>query len=183
VQAQSVPELKACIEKTNFDVLVTELVFTPSLPDVGWLSEVKFAQPELRIAVYSSLDNVFVIRNLFQKRVQGFVSKSCHPITVVECIMSLVLGDTYLASQHSTTCQVIADDSSKGTDRSFKLTPREQQIVERLSLGLNSREISKDLCISRRSVETYRSKLLQKMKVKNTGELMAFIGRTGITLL
>jgi len=61
--------------------------------------------------------------------------------------------------------------------RAARLTPREQQIAELLVAGKRSKEIAASLGVSPRTVDSYRSRLLDKMHVESTTELIAALLR------
>lgn len=54
-----------------------------------------------------------------------------------------------------------------------RLSPREREVVTKLAQGLSSKEMARELNLSPRTVETYRAKLLQKMGVRTTPQLLA----------
>lgn len=58
---------------------------------------------------------------------------------------------------------------------SIKLTPREREIVAAVREGLTSKEIARALGLSPRTVETYRSRLMEKLCARNSNELLAKI--------
>jgi PAS domain S-box-containing protein len=57
------------------------------------------------------------------------------------------------------------------------LTRRERQVVAFLSKGMTSKEIARQLSLSPRTVEDYRTRLRKKLGVRNTGELLAHLAR------
>jgi two-component system, LuxR family, response regulator FixJ len=67
-------------------------------------------------------------------------------------------------------------------ERAARLTPREQQVAQLLLAGKRSKEIAVSLGVSRRTVEGYRSKLLDKMHVESATELVATLLRARVVL-
>ena len=67
-------------------------------------------------------------------------------------------------------------------DGIFGLTPREKEVLELICNGSNTKEISEKLYISSHTAETHRRKLLQKMDVKNTAELVKVAIMTKLVL-
>ncbi|MCT4501797.1 helix-turn-helix transcriptional regulator, partial [Pseudomonas sivasensis] len=53
-----------------------------------------------------------------------------------------------------------------------QLTPREAEVLEQISVGLSSKEVGRMLGISYRTVELHRARLLQKLGVRNSTELL-----------
>jgi FixJ family two-component response regulator len=66
------------------------------------------------------------------------------------------------------------------TGRAARLTPRERQVARLLTEGGSSKEIAAALTVSVRTVEGFRSRLLEKMDVSSATELVAILLRTGV---
>jgi DNA-binding NarL/FixJ family response regulator len=70
--------------------------------------------------------------------------------------------------------------SGKTENPFIRLTPRESQVLRQLALGLSPREISKQLGISPKTVETHRSNLFKKLKIQKMTDLIRLAIREGI---
>ena len=60
------------------------------------------------------------------------------------------------------------------------LSNREMQVLTRLARGSTSREISEELCLSLSTVETYRSRVLEKLNLRNNADITRFAIRRGL---
>lgn len=69
----------------------------------------------------------------------------------------------------------VFDDISEARPMSAPLTAREREIAARVITGLTSKQIAKDLNVSHRTVEAHRMRLMRKLDVNSTGELIARI--------
>jgi PAS domain S-box-containing protein len=69
----------------------------------------------------------------------------------------------------------VFDDISDSRPMSAALTAREREIAARVVTGLTSKQIAKDLSLSHRTVEAHRMRLMRKLGVNTTGELIARI--------
>ena len=75
----------------------------------------------------------------------------------------------------------VFEDISDSRPVSAGLTAREREIAARLITGLTSKEIAKDLNVSHRTVEAHRMRLMRKLDVGSTGELIArILGMPGL---
>jgi RNA polymerase sigma factor (sigma-70 family) len=61
-----------------------------------------------------------------------------------------------------------------------KLSPREQEVLRMLATGLSQREIGEILGVSVKTVETYRSRIADKLDLKTRAELVRYAVDTGI---
>jgi DNA-binding CsgD family transcriptional regulator len=64
------------------------------------------------------------------------------------------------------------EDLSSRRPVKAELTAREREVAAHLMDGLTSKEIGRSLCISHRTVEIYRARLMRKYKASNTGDLV-----------
>ena len=69
----------------------------------------------------------------------------------------------------------VFDDISETRPMSAPLTAREREIAARVITGLTSKQIARDLNVSHRTVEAHRMRLMRKLDVNSTGELIARI--------
>ena len=63
------------------------------------------------------------------------------------------------------------------------LTPREREVLQALSEGLSTKEIASRLGVSIKTVETYRSQIMEKLNMHSIAELTKYAIREGITSL
>jgi FixJ family two-component response regulator len=76
--------------------------------------------------------------------------------------------------------QDVLSAESALVQRATRLTPRERQVAELTVAGKRSKEIAAALGVSYRTVEGYRSRLLEKMEVKSATELVVALLRAGV---
>jgi DNA-binding NarL/FixJ family response regulator len=166
---------------TKIDMLLTDV----SLPDrigVEWLKEIKTKGLARFVAVHTALDNELLIRTVFRMGVRGFISKNLDPLHVINCLVAMAAGDHYVSSNYQLSIERWLALGKASRKRSlFELTSREYQVVSELAAGKNNAEIADSLRLSKRSIETYRSNILQKLGFRSTNELVAFAVRTGFT--
>jgi FixJ family two-component response regulator len=72
--------------------------------------------------------------------------------------------------------------SAQAFDGLAELTAREREVMVRMAAGRSSKEIARELDISHRTVELYRSRILQKMKVRSVLELAETVRTLGLTV-
>jgi DNA-binding NarL/FixJ family response regulator len=62
---------------------------------------------------------------------------------------------------------------------SIEMSKQEKNLIVKLTEGLSSKEIAQQMEVTPKTVETYRERLLKKLKVKNVAELISFAFKTG----
>jgi len=127
-----------------------------------------------KIIIISMFTDAPLISNLFQLGVNGFISKSADVSEVQTAIEAVLAGKLYYSKEFESILV-----KKENTLPTIRFTDRELDLVISLSKGKTSTEIAKNWGISVKTVETYRSRLIEKTGVKNIAELIHFFHRNG----
>ncbi|NIP72041.1 MAG: UvrY/SirA/GacA family response regulator transcription factor [Gammaproteobacteria bacterium] len=116
---------------------------------------------------------------LMQAGAAGYLTKDCGIQEIIKAIRSVSKGERYVCSA---IAQQLALSSMPGSAASpfHKLSQREMQVMLMLTQGQNAQEISDKLCLSPKTVATYRHRLLEKLGVYNDVELTRLAMRHGM---
>jgi DNA-binding NarL/FixJ family response regulator len=139
--------------------------------------------PEIKViahSVYADADRVAKIMNA---GAMGFVSKKAGYEELVMAIKMVHKDKKYICKETSKKLKNINDflegivDTLRGEKDFF--SPREKEVLELLGTGYSTKNIAKELFITEKTVETHRKNMVEKAKVKNTAELVAFASARG----
>ena len=104
----------------------------------------------------------------------GYVTKKCPPDEFYEAILQVSAGNHYLSKDVATTL-ALGKMYGRGSESPLnKLAPREMQVMVRIAHGEGTQQIADSLCISPKTVSTYRTRLFEKLDVSNDVELTLF---------
>lgn len=119
----------------------------------------------------------FIQRSL-KAGADGYVLKDSPKDELVKAIKSVAGGGKYFAAEVSqlmvASYVTKAGDFTEKKKKSSGLTNREIEIIRLLSDGLSNQKIADELDISHRTVDTHRTNIMQKVKVKNVAELVKY---------
>jgi len=126
---------------------------------------------EIPVLVLSDQCDVLVQERLLQSGVAGIVDSACSVEELYAAIDTLVAGERYLSDS---LAQRLAERRLPGgADTPFDgLSHRELQILLLVAEGRNSAAIARQLCLTRKTVNSYRNRLLEKLKVTTEVELL-----------
>jgi two-component system invasion response regulator UvrY len=130
----------------------------------------------LVLTMYANED--FAIR-LIRAGASGFVVKGASPDELLAAVRKVALGRTYVSPailEKMVGRMGLPDTESPESS----LSDREIQVLVRLAKGATTREVSEELCLSVSTVETYRSRLLEKLNLRNNSDLTRFAVRRGL---
>ncbi len=112
----------------------------------------------------------------------GYLTKTSADRDLVEAIRVVARGEVYLPPQATKLLlqEYKASEQDEDTSRLHKLSSREQEVLALTAEGYSSREIGKKLFISPKTVDTYRSRIMKKLKLNHRSELVRFALRVGL---
>jgi DNA-binding NarL/FixJ family response regulator len=154
------------------DVVLTDICM-PNMDGVALTRELCRQDPPGRVLVLSDYDGEHLVTQALRAGASGYLSKG--GITADELMVALravCVGETYLPP-------AISARLSQPNKR-LGLSPRELQVIERVSLGQSNQEIADDLAISKRTVGMFVSKILFKLGARTRADAVTKAVERGI---
>jgi len=138
--------------------------------------------PETRIIMLSMYSDAVHVLRALQAGATGYVVKRSAAKEVVEAIRSVHRGVRYLSRQLAETVidQVLSKTAADPLDR---LSSRERQVLQMLVEGHAISDIAQVLSLSPKTVETYRTRVMEKLGIHDFASLVKFAIQHGITAL
>lgn len=171
-QTGSGREAVTLCKKLRPDVVVLDY----GLPDMDGLeTTVSIKQLEIptRILILTMYANEEYAIRLIRAGASGFVVKGAPPDELLAAVRKLSTGGTYVSPAVMEHMIGRLGDSPVEAPESA-LSDREIQVLIRLAKGATTREVSEDLHLSISTVETYRSRILEKLNLRNNSDLTRF---------
>lgn len=166
-------------QRTHPDVVVMDIGM-PELDGVEATRRLRESHPQSRVLILSMhLSSEHVVRAL-RAGANGYVVKESAGEEVVEAIRAVSSGRRYLSHQIS---ELMIDDFLRdGVQVSplDRLSLRESEVLKLVVEGHTSAAIAERLALSIKTVETYRARIMRKLGVKDTVELVKFAMRHSI---
>lgn len=168
------------------DVVVMDIAM-PELNGIDATLHIRQDCPSTQVVILSMhASNEHIFRAL-QAGAKGYLLKESAGREVVNAVRSVCAGKRYL-SQHIT--ETVIDDYihkfknvSERKSPIERLSSREREILQMVVEGKSSSEIAKILSLSIKTVETYRSRLMEKLDIKDLPGLVKFAIQHGLTTL
>ncbi len=172
-------EAVAEAQRLRPDVVIMDIAM-PELDGVEATRRIVERCPETRVLILSMYLSAEHIHRALQAGAQGYVLKESAGEEVVEAIRALRAGKRYLS--HRITETVIDDYLRDGSNLSplDSLSLRERDVLQLVVEGRTNAAIAQALSLSPKTVETYRARIMKKLKVHDTVELVKFAMRHGL---
>ena len=159
------------LRKERWDVVVIDINL-PGKSGVELLAELKQQRPKLPKLILSAYPEDQYALRMLRAGASGYLTKDRTPEELVKALMKLLRGEKYVSDS-------LADKLVSNLDRSGKpphesLSDREYEVMRMIAAGKAPREIASLLHLSPRTVNTYRARVLQKLKLKNNAQLIHY---------
>ena len=169
-QASDGEQLIALLKNHSPDVVIMDLAM-PNLNGVQTLEKLKEFGPNVPVLVLSADEGERNVRAALKAGARGYIPKNAGVEELEFAINAILEGKTYLSP--GITDQLMARQAQGLPENPLSvLTNREIEILKHLADGKPNRDIGKLLHISTRTVDTHRSNILKKLKVKTNAELV-----------
>ena len=156
----------------------------PELNGIEATRQIATSSPVTMVIILSMYSSTSYIIRALQAGAQGYLLKESAGAEVVQAIRTVHAGGRYLSPQISD--QVIdyyldPKDATTGDPPLERLSPREREILQLVVEGKTSADIGEILFISAKTVDSYRSRLMEKLGLKDLPSLVKFAIQQGLT--
>jgi DNA-binding NarL/FixJ family response regulator len=155
------------------DIAVVDISM-PGLDGLEVVSQLKVYRPELPIIILTMHEEEQYVVRAIEAGAMGYVTKRSAPEQLVKAIRQVMDGSRYLTPEASEALALRIAKGAGGKSSLDSLSNRELQVLRRLAMGHTNHEIAEAYNISTKTVDTYRSRLLKKLNLRNNAELSRF---------
>lgn len=172
-EARNAQEALNKVWKENWDVVVLDITM-PGRSGLEVLREIKKSKPKLPVLVLSMHpEGQFAVRVL-KRGASGYMTKESAPEELVGAIKKVLAGGRYVSNSLAEKLATYLSGGETQKSPQEKLSDREFQVLRLIASGKIVSEIAQELSLSVKTISTYRSRILEKMGMKNNAELMHY---------
>ena len=167
------------IEQIKADVIILDLSM-PKMGGVECIREIKSRALDIKIVVFTMHGDERYIKETMQAGASAYVEKQAVDTELITAVKAAAAGKIYLnpdKAQVLLTSLLTAPGSSDGEDPYMLLSSREREELKLIVRGFSLSEIGERLCLSVKTVETYKARLMQKLGYTKKSELIDYAVR------
>jgi DNA-binding NarL/FixJ family response regulator len=175
-------ELVQMVKEYRPHVVITDIKM-PRLDGIEATRRILAAFPQLPVIGLSMFDEEDLVLEMIDAGAKGYLVKNADKHEVIEAINTVYKGESFYCKQTSTRlAMVIAKRSHQHGLRkeTATFTDKEIEIIQLICQEFTTKEIGEKLFMSTRTVDGYRTRLLEKMDVKNSVGIVIYAIQNGI---
>ncbi len=156
------------------DVVTLDLSM-PGSPGVASVQRLRSLIPGARIVVLTMFDDPAYVRTAMAMGASGYVVKSAADTELISAIRAVARGRVFIDFGESATLGTLLGGGAKPAEAPApveSLSERERQVLGAVAKGHTNQQIADRLGLSVKTVESYRSRLMKKLKLKSRADLV-----------
>lgn len=162
----------------ELDVMIMDL----SMPDqsgVDALAAIKARAPDLPVLILSGFPETHYATTLLKQGASGYLNKECDPEEIVKAVRTVFRGRKYITPA---VAELLADGLTNDGDKAPHelLSEREFQVFLRLAKGESIGHMADSMSLSVKTVSTYRTRVMEKMKLSANTDLTYYAMKNGL---
>ena len=160
------------LDSDKWDLVILDITM-PGRSGIDVLRQLKALRPKLPVLVLSMHPEDQYGKRVLKAGASGYMNKESAPEELIKAVRKLLSGGRYVSSTLAETLAVDLgrDDETPAHER---LSDREFEILRKIASGKTVSQIAQELHLSVPTVSTYRARILEKMGMSNTAELIRY---------
>jgi two-component system, NarL family, invasion response regulator UvrY len=171
-EAKASQDIVAQVNAQPVDVVILD-VSLPSGNGLEVLQELKQAQPWVPVLVFSSHPEYHYAVRAFKAGAKGYLTKDSQPEELLQALRKVAQGGCY-ASPALAEHLILSMAQEAEQPLHARLSNREYQVLCLLASGKTVSAIGEELALSVKTISTYRGRLLEKLQLRTTAELIHY---------
>lgn len=170
-EASTAEEAIRLVRTQEWDIVLLDIAM-PDKSGVEVLKQIKREKPNLPVLMLSMHPESRYAVQVLRSGASGYVQKEALATDLVSAINTILRGHKYISYGVAELLTTDPVDSEKPLHET--LSQREYEIFYKLGQGQGVTQIADELCLSVKTVSTYRSRVLQKMNMANNADIIYY---------
>ncbi len=176
-EAQNGREAVELAQQLKPDVVVID-VSMPELNGIEGTRRITDTCDRTRVLAVSMHRDAVYVREILRAGARGYVLKDAAENAFVDAIRAVARNEAYLSPAIADA--VLTDYRKHVTNPIDLLSSREREVLQMIAEGKTNKEIANILNLSVYTVEAHRGKIMEKLNLHNTGDIVRFALRNGL---
>lgn len=147
---------------------------------------VKQASPDTKVLILSMYDDESYLRQVLRAGASGYVLKKAADVELLSAIRAVNRGEVYIYPSLAMVLvnELLGKDTSRerhqGNVAQENLSPREEEVLRLVARGYTNQQVADKLVLSVKTVETYKGRIMEKLKLNGRAQLVRYAMEKGL---
>ena len=161
------------LRSRKWDLVILDIGM-PDRSGLDVLRHIRASHPTTKVLVISGYPERQYALNVLRAGASGFLAKTSAADDLMKAVNAVLQGRRFLSTTLADLLLADLDGGSSDKPVHSKLSEREFQIFTKLAGGQAVSEIADELCLSVKTVSTYRARILEKMSLRTNADLTSY---------
>ncbi len=168
-EASDANQLLALLDRIECDMIILDISM-PGIDGLEALNIIKKIHPEIPVLILSMHpEEQYAVRTL-QEGASGYICKDSVTEQLIQAIEIVSSGRKFISPKVAENIASMFGTEGDGLPHE-KLSAREFQVMKMIARGMTATQIANELFLSRKTISTYRSRILEKLNMKSNAEM------------
>jgi DNA-binding NarL/FixJ family response regulator len=177
-EAENAQQVLAQVQSQNWDLAIVDITM-PGRSGLDVLRDLQRLQPRLPVLVLSMHSEDQYGKRVLKAGASGYMNKESAPEELIKAIRKVLAGGRYVSPALAEKLAV-EWGTNAGRPLHENLSDREFEVLRMIALGKTISQIAVELHLSATTISTYRARILEKMNMTTSAELMRYALRHGV---
>jgi two-component system invasion response regulator UvrY len=177
-EAENAQQVLAQVQSQNWDLAIVDITM-PGRSGLDVLRDLQRVQPGLPVLVLSMHPEDQYGKRVLKAGASGYMNKESAPEELIKAIRKVLAGGRYVSPALAEKLAV-EWGTNAGRPLHENLSDREFEVLRMIALGKTISQIAVELHLSATTISTYRARILEKMNMTTSAELMRYALRHGV---
>jgi DNA-binding NarL/FixJ family response regulator len=172
-EAADGPTARSLIAQQEPDLVILDISLKRS-HGLDLLKDLRALWPKLPVLVLSMHEETLYAERALRAGAMGYITKEEATVSVLSAIRTVLAGEVYLsASMAKRMMHKMVKTATDQADSPLEvLTDRELAVFQMIGRGIGTRQIAEELCLGIKTVESYKARLKEKLRLQDGNELL-----------
>lgn len=170
------------VEELEAHVLILDLSM-PRMGGVECIKEIKSRALHIKIVVFTMFGDEDYVKEVMQAGASAYVEKQAVDTELIAAVKAAAAGQIYLSQEHAKILLgtlLSASAQSTARDPYTLLSTREREVLKLIAVGHSLSEIGEILSLSVKTIDTYKTRVMEKLGFNKKSELVQYAFKYGL---
>ena len=170
----SISEPVSVIQELDPDIIILDINFSDNYSGISYLKSIKQEMPWVKVLILTVFESPMLLKQTFNLGASGFLTKLDNAEMIIQALKNIDEGKTFISPR--------VEALYENFNEIPLLSKREEQVLKMITKGVTTKDIAKALELSPKTIETYKSRIAEKLNAHTISAMIRAASEFGLAL-